>query len=272
MQIEGRTAFVTGAASGIGLAIAEALLGAGARVVLADLDRDELQHQVQRLGPNAQSFLLDVTDRAAWPAARQFVEDWSGPVDILVNNAGIGPDMRPLADMAPENFDLLLRIKLQGTFNGVQTFAGGMRERRSGHIVNTASMAGLMIVQPGLGAYTTAMFGLVGMTELLRLELDPFDVGVSVLCPGLIRTRLNETTRAITGSSLETGTAGGPPSASPSAHALPPSVVGDTVVDAIRAGDLYILTHGEYGPIVDDRSRHLSEAFQRTPRRDGAES
>jgi len=263
-KIEGRTALVTGAAGGIGLGVAEALLRAGARVVLTDVDHNELERQAQRLGPSAAAFVLDVRDLAAWAQARAFAESWSGPVDILVNNAGIGPDVQPLADMRPESFDLLLRIKLNGSFNGVHTFAAGMRDRGLGHIVNTSSMAGLTAT-PRLGAYTTAMFGLVGFSEVLRAELAPFGVGVSVLCPGRVASRLMETTTAIAGPRPQ-----GPNSApvtSASASTLEPGVVGDLVVEAIRADHLYIPTHGEYAEAIDERSRRLAEAFRRTPRR-----
>jgi NAD(P)-dependent dehydrogenase (short-subunit alcohol dehydrogenase family) len=266
-SIEGRTALVTGAAGGIGLGIAQALIAAGAKVVLSDLDRDELELQVDRLGPNAVGYVLDVADRSAWPDAKRFVEARCGPVDILVNNAGIGPNLQPLADMTPEVFDLMLRIKLNGAFNGVHTFAPGMRDRRVGHIVNTASMAGVTVT-PRLGAYTTAMFGLVGMTEVLRVELEPYDVGASVLCPGRVLSRLGETTRAISPQASPTEISGPLPlPTSPSLSALEPRAVGEIVVDAIRANELYIFTHGEYDEIIDKRGRRLLEAVRRTPRR-----
>ena len=265
-SIEGRTAFVTGAAGGIGLAVARSLIGAGARVVVADVDETELKVQADALGASAAPFVLDVTDRAHWPTARAFAEDRFGPVDILVNNAGIGPDLQPLADVAPEGFDRLVRIKLNGAFNGIHTFAAGMRERGVGHIVNTASMAGLN-ASARLGPYTTAMFGIVGMSEVLRAEMAPHGVGVSVLCPGMVRTRLGETTRAITGAPPPVPGANQGISASQSA--LDADVVGDIVVDGIRADRLYILTHGEYRERVAARMNGLLAAFDGVPRREG---
>ncbi|MDB5446866.1 MAG: family oxidoreductase [Phenylobacterium sp.] len=265
-RIEGRTAFITGAAGGIGLAVAEALLAAGARVVIADRDEPELIRQAQRLGPNAAAFVLDVTDRDRWAEARRFVEARLGPLDILVNNAGIGPDLQPLADMAPATFDLLTAIKLNGTFNGVHTFAAGLRERGEGHIVNTASMAGLT-ASARLGAYTTAMFGIVGLSEVLRAEMEPHGVGVSVLCPGRVLTRLGETTQAITGAARPAQPAGGGASVSPSRSALEPAVVGEAVLEAIRANRLYIVTHGEYRDLVDQRCRRVVSAFDGVPQR-----
>src|SRR5690606_20751015 len=251
--IEGRTALVTGAAGGIGLGVAEALIEAGAKVVLADLDGPELERPVDRLGASAVGLVLDVAARGAWPEARRVGEAWSGRGGILVNNAGIGPNLPPLADMAPEVFDLMLRIKLQGSFNGVQTFAPGMRERGFGHIVNTASMAGVTATAR-LGAYTTAMFGLVGMTEVLHAELAPYGVGASVLFPGRINTRLGQTTRAISPQAAPGEISGPLPlPVSPSLSTLEPREVGDLVVQAIRDDELYIFTHGEYDALIEAR-------------------
>ena len=261
-SIQGKVAFVTGAAGGMGLGIAQSLLSSGAQVVLADLDAPELQRQVAELGESAAAFAFDVADESRWPEARRFVEGQFGPVDILVNNAGVGPDLRPLADMTYASFHRLITIKLEGCFLGVNTFAPGMRERRQGHIVQTASMAGLM-ANPKLGAYTTANFGVVGLSEVLRKEMEPHDVGVSVLCPGTVATRLRQTTRAITGS--DELAAGGDKFVSPSNTTLSPAAVGQMVVRAILEDELYILTHGEYREPVGQRCALLMEAFAQAP-------
>lgn len=128
-RLEGRTAVITGAAGGIGLGIAEHLLKAGVRVMLADIDHDELEAVAARLGTGADFKVLDVTDRQGWAAVRALTEDRFGPVDILVNNAGIGPDGREIVDIPPESFDRLVAIKLTGTYNGIATFGPGMRAR-----------------------------------------------------------------------------------------------------------------------------------------------
>jgi len=258
-DLRNRVAFVTGGASGIGLAIARAFLQEGMRVALADRDVPELDRQVTGLGDAALAVPLDVTDRGAWVAAKGTVERAFGPVDVLVNNAGIGPDGRPLADMAPGSFDRLVGIKLTGTFNGVHTFAGGMRDRGSGWIVNTASMAGLT-ASARLGAYTAAMFGVVGMSEVLAAELAPHGVGVSVLCPGLVETRLRATTLAA-GNDVIDGPAGA------ARRGIPASVVGDLVVAGIRAGRLHIVTHGEYRSRVAERMATIVAAFDDVPHR-----
>ena len=189
------------------------------------------------------------------------VEGAFGPVEILVNNAGIAPDLNDLADMAPESFDRLVAIKLTGTFNGIHTFAADMRERGDGHIVNTASMAGLM-ASAHLGAYTAAKFGVVGLSEVLRAELEAHGVGVSVLCPGLVRTNL----------AANAGPRKRPPGTPTGMEAgIDPALVGAQVVEAIRANELYIVTHGEYGRFVADRAARLQRAFDAAPVRTPSE-
>jgi len=255
--IKGATAFVTGGASGIGLAIARALAGEGARVAIADIHADWLDAALGDASGPEIGTVLDVTDRAGWARARDQVEARLGPVDILVNNAGIGPDLNPLADMPPEHFDRLVAIKLTGTFNGIHTFVPGMRERRRGHVVNTASMAGLM-ASARLGAYTASKFAVVGLSEVLRAELEPHGVGVSVLCPGLTATRLAETSARAGVSKVSAGP-------SPARAALDPAIVGDLVVEGIRHNHLHIVTHGEYRPHVERRMARVLDAFDRVP-------
>ncbi len=253
---------MTGAASGIGLAIADALLAAGARVALVDWDAPALERASADLDGPTVAHRLDVTDRDGWTAVAAAVEAAFGPVEILVNNAGIAPDLDDLADVPPASFDRLVAIKLTGTFNGIHTFAAGMRERGDGHIVNTASMAGLM-ASAHLGAYTAAKFGVVGLSEVLRAELEAHGVGVSVLCPGLVRTNLS---------------ANAPPRRRPPGvpagldAGIDPALVGAQVVDAIRANELYIITHGEYGRFVAARAARLQRAFDAAPVHAAAEA
>jgi NAD(P)-dependent dehydrogenase (short-subunit alcohol dehydrogenase family) len=136
-----RHAFVTGGASGIGLAIVDALLASGVSVTAADINKEALAAESAQRGPRFAGIVLDVRDRAGWSAAKQEAEARFGPVDILVNNAGIGPNARALADMNEESFDRVIAINLTGVFNGVSTFAGDLRSRGTGHIINTSSMS-----------------------------------------------------------------------------------------------------------------------------------
>lgn len=260
-KIAGATAFVTGGASGIGLAIAEALIGEGARVMITDIDQAALDRAVAGLGPDAASVLLDVRDRDGWGAAKAAVEARFGPVDILVNNAGIGPDGHALSDMDPVAFDRVIAIKLTGTFNGIATFGAGMRDRGNGHILNTASMAGL-IANAKLGAYTASKFAVVGMSEVLRAEMAPYGVGVSVLCPGLVRTNLGATTTAAGSDRAHAGL--------PTTDAgLDPAIVGALAIQGIRANALHIVTHGEHRAPVERRMARVTAAFDAVPFRAG---
>ena len=249
-RIADRVALVTGAASGIGLAITGALVGAGARVAMIDWHADELECEATRLGDAVVAHHLDVTDRDGWVTVKRHVEERLGAVEILVNNAGIGPTVGPLADMTPESFDRMISIKLTGTFNGIRSFAAEMRDRGDGHIVNTASIAGVSTIQMP-GAYTAAKFGVVGLSEVLRAEMAPFGVGVSVLCPGLVRTNLGSNSAGHDAEVDSTAMDGG----------LDPDVVGRHVIDAIRRDDLFVITHPQLRPMVVERMERLLAAF-----------
>ncbi len=250
-----RTALVTGAASGIGLAIAKALLAEGVRVALADWDSEALEKSVSGLGDHAMAISLDVTDRAAWTAARTAVEARFGTVSILANNAGIGPDGRTIDAMDPANFDRMMAIKVTGTFNGVQCLVPAMKALGSGHVVNTASMAGL-IASARLGAYTASKFAVVGLSEVMRAELAQSGIGVSVLCPGLVATNLGKSTeKAGSDRIVRQSTDAG----------IDPAEVGELVIAGIRANAMHILTHGEYGTVVAERMDRILAAFANAP-------
>lgn len=244
-EFAGRTAFVTGAASGIGLAIACALLAKGVRVALADWDRDSLATVVADLGDAALAIPLDVTDREAWGRAKAATEAHFGPVSILVNNAGIAPDGNPLDSMPEAHFDRMVAIKLTGTYNGIRSFVPTMRAAGDGHIVNTASMAGLNI-RANLGAYTASKFAIVGLSEVLRAELEPVGVGVSVLCPGLVATNLG----------INSGRGALP-------GGIDAAIVADQVIDGITHNHLHIITHVEQRSAVEHRMQRVLSAFDR---------
>lgn len=253
MEIAGAHAFVTGGANGLGLAMARALAAKGAHVTIADFDTERLDE----LGDDFVKLVLDVRERAAWALARDAAERASGPVTILCNNAGIGPERVELADSTPERFDQMVAIKLTGTYNGVCTFAAGMRARGAGHIVNTASMAGLE-TQPLLGAYVAAKFAVVGLTEVLRQELAPHGVGVSAFCPGLVSTGLALSTAKATGGDVERTREAVMPG-------LDPAKAAAQVIAGIEGNWPYILTHGERRPGVADRMAAILATFDATP-------
>lgn len=184
------TALITGAASGLGAAMARRFHQSGWRVVVADRDEAGAQSLAAELGEPASAFAMDVTRWADWERAR----DGLGTVDVLINNAGVAVG-GSLEDTSLDDWRWVMEIDLMGVVAGCKAFAPGMRKRGSGHIVNVASFAGLAAA-PQINAYGTAKAGVIAMSEMLRVELAPAGVHVSVLCPAFVRTRLTETMRA----------------------------------------------------------------------------
>lgn len=249
-----RHAFVTGGASGIGLGIVEALLEQGLKVTMADIDEQALATVSAAHGGSLAGLRLDVRDRAGWAAARQQAECHFGPVDILVNNAGITADGRTLVETDPFAWDRIVAIDLTGVFNGVSAFAGDMRARGHGHIVNTASIVGLLQAMAGLGGYAAAKNGVVALSEALRIELAAYGVGVTCLCPGFVQTNLHANTLKMGGkfekadrTARQTG--------------LPMPRVGACVVEAVAMNRPFALTHPSHWPAVEMRQNAILSAW-----------
>lgn len=189
MQIAGELAVVTGAGSGIGRATALALAARGARIAISDVDADGLAGTAAELGADcAHQATLDVSDRAAFAAYAQTIQDDCGTPGIIVNNAGVGL-AGELINMDPDDWDWLMGVNLNGVMHGCRYFGPMLAEAGKGHIVNIASMLGLMPLA-GTAAYCASKFAVLGLSESLRGELGPRGVGVSAICPGLIKTRI----------------------------------------------------------------------------------
>jgi short-subunit dehydrogenase len=190
-----RRALVTGAASGIGRATALELARRGARALLADVNAEGLaraKEEAHAFGADVQTHVLDVADAGAVDAlAARVLED--GPIDLLVNNAGVAV-VAPFACTAPADWEWILGVNLHGTLRLTRALLPAMTARHDGHVVVVASMAGL-VGAPGMVAYSTTKFALVGFAEALRLELADAGVGVTVVCPGYVRTNLHGATR-----------------------------------------------------------------------------
>src|SRR5262245_14290540 len=186
MEVEGKTAFVTGGASGIGLGMATAFAGAGMNVVIADLRRDHIECALEQL-PGIHAIGLDVTDRGAFARAADEV----GPVHVLCNNAGMGI-LGPVSAARYDDWDWGLGVLIGGVVNGIQTFLPRMLAHgEGGHIVNTSSMAAVVPIA-GAAIYITAKAALVGLSEALRSELAGRGIGVTAFCPGPVRTNIRE--------------------------------------------------------------------------------
>ena len=197
-DVQGRTAFITGGANGIGLGIARSLARKGVKLALADLDADALARAKAELQDQTavETFQLDVSDRDAYAATAEDAERALGPVSLLFSNAGVAGGA-PAAKITYEMWDWYIGINLYGVINGIQNFLPKMVERgQGGHIVNTASAAGL--VATGGPLYSSSKFAVVGLSEALHLEMEGAKIGVSVLCPGPVATDIMRRTAKAT--------------------------------------------------------------------------
>lgn len=183
------TILVTGGGGGIGLEIARVCARSGMNVVLADVHQERLDATVATFDGPVLGIVMDVASIADWERAREAAEARFGAVDLLVNGAALPPAMSPILDMPVADFEARIATNLVSVFYGVRTFGPGMRERGYGHIVNIASEAGL-VPMAMLGDYGTAKFGVVGLSGILRIELAPAGVGVTVVTPGLTRSNM----------------------------------------------------------------------------------
>jgi NAD(P)-dependent dehydrogenase (short-subunit alcohol dehydrogenase family) len=255
-DLTGRVAVVTGAASGIGLGIAEAFARARMRLVLADIDGERLEEAAESLrqqGAEAEAVVTDVGDPAAVDALAEATLTRFGGVHVVCNNAGtIRPGRTwelPLAD-----WELVLRVNLFGVVHGVHTFVPHLlRSGEPGHVVNVASMAAVVPV-PGIGPYNVSKHGVLALSEVLRAELLELGapIGVTVVMPGRVRTRLG-LPRLAPGDEP-------PDTPAPEPGVLEPSEIGRQVVEAIRENLLYLFTHPERLDDVRARFNRIVDA------------
>lgn len=280
-QVQGRTAFITGGASGIGLGMAKAFTKAGMNCVLADVRDDHIEEArawVDEAGRRDQVHLLrlDVTDRAAYAAAADEAERAFGKVHVLCNNAGIGISSE-VSKASYADWDWGVDVNLNGVFNGVHVFLPRIRAHgEGGHIVNTASMGGILQYSRA-GVYVTTKFAVVGLSEALRAELMDEPIGVSAFCPGGVRTNIREWEKT---RPARFATAGGQsaPSAPPRGFNMSeavlktlnemswePEQVGEMVLDGIRRDALYIFTSPEFRPGIVERFEAILEVIGDNP-------
>jgi NAD(P)-dependent dehydrogenase (short-subunit alcohol dehydrogenase family) len=265
-DVEGKVAFITGGASGIGFGMARAFLHNGMKVVLADVQQDHLDNAASILGGSNRPYHLikvDVTDREAMARAADETERVFGKVHVVCNNAGVGSKVLSIDEASYEDWDWMMGINLGGVINGVVTFVSRIKAHgEGGHIVNTSSMAGLLPLPPPGGIYTTSKFAVRGLTESLRLALGPHRIGASVLFPGLVRTNLRNTTEALYPTTAEHPPVPENPGVpSPSNAGMDPLEVGERVLLGIQRNDAYILPHGEFRDEVAELSEAVLAGF-----------
>jgi NAD(P)-dependent dehydrogenase (short-subunit alcohol dehydrogenase family) len=197
MDYRGRVAVVTGGGSGIGRSLAHAFAKRGARIVLADIEKpalDAVASELEGAGSEVLALRVDVADSRQVAHLAESAYEAFGAVHVLCNNAGIGVGGR-IRDLSLEEWDWVLRVNLFGVIHGLHAFLPHMlASGEPGHVVNTASLAGLVSL-PGLAPYSASKYAVVAISEALAQECAGTNVGVSVLCPGFVRTRLGESER-----------------------------------------------------------------------------
>ena len=264
-NLAGKTAFVTGAASGIGFALASVFAREGMRVVLGDVEQQRLDAAVAELvdaGRDVIGVQVDVTDREAVARGRDAALDAFGAVHLLCNNAGVNA-AGPLFEVTYKDWDWVMGVNLWGVIHGVHEFLPELMKHGSdAHVVNTASVGGLVGMR-NLGIYNAAKFGVVGLSEALRADMEACGVGVSVLCPGVVSTALGTSERNRPAHLSNTSAA---PAAAETADAAPapgtdPMDLAEEVLAAVRANQFFINTHPEFKPIVSARHAAIEAAF-----------
>jgi len=260
-DLQGKVAVITGGASGIGRAVADRAAGEGMKIVLADIEQGPLKVAVDDLtsnGAEALGVVTDVSEAASVQALRDRALDRFGAVHLVHNNAGIGLG-GPIWEVSEAEWRWILGVNLWGVVHGVAAFTPLLIEQGEGHIVNTASVAGL-IAAPFLGPYNATKQAVVAISETLYKDLQAVGapVGVSVLCPGFVQTRIAESERnrpewaaadhEVPGAEEVRGVVQGLVDAG-----IPAAEVADRVIDAVRNNTFYILTHSELDAAITTR-------------------
>ncbi|MBC7986561.1 MAG: SDR family NAD(P)-dependent oxidoreductase [Sphingomonadaceae bacterium] len=272
-DLAGRTAFVTGGANGIGLGLARALLAEGCKVAIADIRQDSIDEALKVLdNQQAIGIRLDVASRDAFAAAADEAEDRLGPVSLLFNNAGINL-FQTIDESSYDDWDWVLGVNLHGVINGIQTFVPRMKERgEGGHIVNTASMAAFLC-GPLPGIYNTTKFAVRGMSESLRYSLAPQGIGVSLLCPGLVKSYIYASDdirpEALKGEMKPVNTEFVEQLGGVHQFGMEPDVIAARVIEAVKANRFYIFSHPEFKDELKGVFDEIIEAFRDYPKDPG---
>ena len=253
-DLAGKTALVTGAASGIGLGIARALAGAGMNLVLADLRPDPLEQaraDIASTGARAIAMPTDVTDVASVAAAGQAAEREFGKLHVLVNNAGIAMHGIPIEQASPDTWQRVIGVNVMGVINGIHALLPLIRRHgEGGHVVNTGSISSLFVREGRhQGGYAMTKYAVLALSEALEQETKGSGIGVSVLCPGPVDTHFFTTY----------GAANVPRFTDP----IAPDAVGVRVLRAIRDNEFYVFTHANERAVIEARFARIGAAFDR---------
>jgi NAD(P)-dependent dehydrogenase (short-subunit alcohol dehydrogenase family) len=268
-QLEGKVSVITGGGSGIGAGIARACAKAGMKVAVADIrlsEAERIRDELIASGADAIAVATDVSELASIRTLADEVEKTFGAVHLICNNAGVS--VRALMQEADiKDWQWLINVNLYGVIHGVKVFLPKLAAQGEGHIVNTASMGGL-IAGPPSGLYCVTKFAVVGLSEALLVEVADKGIGVSVLCPGLVKTNIYQSSEQVRPEALKTGkkydVIG-----HDVASGIDPNDVGQRVVDAVIDNELYIITHNDYREFIKMRSDNILEAIDRHAERYG---
>jgi NAD(P)-dependent dehydrogenase (short-subunit alcohol dehydrogenase family) len=259
MQLEGKIAVITGGASGIGKGTALAMARLGVDVVIADVnDRrlEETRAELGSLGRRVLAVHCDVAKEADVQHLAQVAHMEMGQVDILMNNAGVV--LRgALEQIAVADWEWSFGINVLGVIHGIRAFLPQMIARRSGYIINTASIAGLVALTGEGAPYIASKFAVVGLSEALALYARPKGIGVSVLCPGCVATNLDETERVV-GMTPESAQAEATLSGIFHNVLMTPAQIGEIVVDAVRQNRFFILPDAQQQAIILERAQDMN--------------
>jgi NAD(P)-dependent dehydrogenase (short-subunit alcohol dehydrogenase family) len=264
-DLKDKTAFITGGASGIGLATAKALAAKGARVILADIEAakvEEAAAELRALGAEAIGLQLNVAEETEWARAGEAAAKF-GEVRLLFSNAGVGGGSGKFETYDPEVWRWTYAVNAHAHLYACRTFLGAMKASgEPAHLALTSSL--VAIVPPPISvAYISSKFATLGIAMALRNELADTTVGISVLCPGMTATNIVDTTRKLRPGASEQGAAAQTAQnmSDVLAAGMSPDKIGERVVRAIQAGEFYIFTHPEWRAMAEDSFAEMLAAF-----------
>jgi NAD(P)-dependent dehydrogenase (short-subunit alcohol dehydrogenase family) len=267
MDFCGKTAFVTGAANGIGLGICRELARNGVNIVLADIEQAQLdiaRRELAAFNVRTRAIEVDISDAAAFERAAGTAEAEFGNIHFLFNNAGVSLGAMPLWEVTPAQWEWIFGVNVQSVVNGIRTLVPRMRGHgEAGHVINTASIGGLQ-VNPKLrnGSYAMTKYAIVALSEALALDLEDSEIGVSVLCPALVNTTLHASSRrrpARLGGPYERP--GADVAIAGQSAGLSPDDVGRRVLDAVARSEFFVFTHEEPRAWIEERHARILAGF-----------
>ena len=280
ITVKGKTALVTGAASGVGLGIAKALGHAGANVIIADVRQSAIDAVLPYFAENnipATGVVVDVTDEARFAAACDEAEKVFGNIHILVNNAGVEAPMIPVWQNTAKDVDFIVGVNIKGVLNGIRTVVPRMLAHgEPSHIISTASQSGISVV-PGAALYCMTKGGVISLMETLACDLRGTNIGASIYAPGPVKGNLANSSKEVRPSDLSDATLAphaprerpAPPAGAPvfdfDSLTMPAQEAGELVVRGIERGDLYIFTHSEFKAGVKKRTDRMLLAYPDQP-------